>query len=85
MSLILAIIFGLSGVGLICFSAQLAPLMFEKTQLPIFEMAADLGLSQPNLKILKNFLVKANRWGLVFAGIVLCLMAYAVVFGPINI
>jgi hypothetical protein len=85
MSLILAILFGLGGIGLIYFSAQLAPLMFEKTQLPFFEMAAEIGLGQTISKSLNTSLVKANRLGLVFAGIVLCFMAYALLFGPINI
>jgi hypothetical protein len=83
----LSIILAIAGFSLILWRRKLALVMYRKLQLPWSKIFP--GLFQKVLGDTANWenswLVKVNRWGLTFAGIVLLLGAYVTYFGPITL
>jgi hypothetical protein len=72
----------LGGFACIIYNATLAALLFRKTQLPFVRIASDFELHLDS-NTFRTAFVRVNRLGLIFAGLVLIMMAYASVFGPI--
>jgi hypothetical protein len=80
-----AVLLGIGGATLLTYHVPLATLMYQQTQLPFVTFARELGLRWVDGKTLERWLVKLNRVGLIFGGVVLVLMAFAAMFGPISL
>lgn len=85
MNPILQIFLAVGGIALVVYSRKLAPMMYIKTQMPFYTLLSEFGLRWFKSKTFEKFLITVNRWGLVFGGLVLIFMAYAITFGPINL
>ncbi len=81
----LSILVCFGGLVLIVFSKTLALIMYKKTQMPVQGLFSEFGLPSIKSKKVENFLVKINRWGLIFAGVILVLISYSMIFGPISL
>jgi len=84
MSIALSLFFALTALLFIIFNKKLAEFVFQHMQLLPYEMASDIFGFFKSEK-LRRAQILINRIGLVFAAIVLLLLAYVNIFGSISI
>jgi len=85
MNAILSLLFAAIGFLVIGYRRKLSHLMYEKNQVPIIKLISEFGFRSIDSKTSKNYFLHINRWGLIFAGVVLILMGFAMLLGPINL
>jgi hypothetical protein len=84
MSIALSLFSSIVALLFIIFNRKLAELVFKHMQLLPYEMASDIFGFFKSEK-LRRAQILINRIGLVFAAIVLLLLAYVNIFGSISI
>ncbi len=80
----MSLVFTILALSFILFNKTLAEIVFQDTQLPAYNMASNV-FGFLKSAWLERAQIIANQFGLIFAAIILLLLAYVNLFGPISL